>query len=579
MEVEPDEDRSQPEINDLAMRVRFSLKEGRIWLDSERVALMHVSTLSALRRELIECLGMDEARGLLSRMGYNSGSRDAVLARKLRPHHSTRDAFLVGPQLRAIQGTAALEPVHLDLDPATGRFSGEFTWHDSFEVDAHIAAYGLSNSPACWMHLGYICGYATGFMGRTITFREVECRAMGSACCRVIGRPIGQWNASEDDLRALQPDNGTRLLGARAEASRRQASPVCTILQATTEEADLVGTSVGFRSVCHMVEKVAQTEATVLLLGETGVGKEMFARMLHRRSRRTGKPFIAVNCAAIPEGLIESELFGVEKGSYTGASGSRPGRFERAAGGTLFLDEVGTLTMTAQIKLLRAIQQKEIERIGDTTIRHVDVRIVGATNADLEMAVDSGQFRADLLYRLNVFPIRIPPLRERRDDIPLLVEHFLQKFAAIHGKAVSGFTESAIGALYEYDYPGNIRELENLIERAVILVENGGMIDVAHLFSSGDRLSSLMMRLVNGELSQGATAELAPQPPGSQALPSPPSLLDNLLKNHPAPLQQVETELMQEAVARCKGNLSKAARLLGVTRPQLAYRLRKRQPV
>ena len=218
-----------------------------------------------------------------------------------------------------------------------------------------------------------------------------------------------------------------------------------------------------------MVKKVAPTDATVLFLGESGVGKEIFSHNLHRLSKRAKGPFIAVNCAAIPEQLAESELFGVEKGGFTGATVSRPGRFERAHGGTLFLDEIGTLSFTAQGKLLRALQEGEIERVGDTQVRKVDVRVIAATNVNLRDAVRDGSFREDLYFRLNVFPVRVPPLRDRRDDIPLMMNWFMQRACKKHGKAITGFRERAVDALINYRWPGNVREMENMIERAVIL--------------------------------------------------------------------------------------------------------------
>ena len=223
---------------------------------------------------------------------------------------------------------------------------------------------------------------------------------------------------------------------------------------------------------------------TVLFLGETGVGKEIFARMLHRMGRRSEQPFVAVNCAALPENLIEAELFGVVKGAYTGATDSRPGRFERAHGGTLFLDEIGTLTLSAQAKLLRALQEGEIERVGDSQTRKVDVRLLAATNVDLKDAVARGTFREDLYFRLTTFPVRIPPLRERRDDIPLLMRHFLHRFSQRHGKTVGSFAPEAVEALLSYAFPGNIRELENMIERGVLLADAGEPIGISHLFTA-----------------------------------------------------------------------------------------------
>ena len=303
-----------------------------------------------------------------------------------------------------------------------------------------------------------------------------------------------------------------------------------------------------------MVKKAAPTEATVLFLGESGVGKEIFAHNLHRLSLRNAKPFVAVNCAAIPEHLMESELFGVEKGGYTGATASRPGRFERADGGTLFLDEIGTLSYTAQGKLLRALQQGEIERVGDIRMRKIDVRVIAATNINLREAMKAGHFRDDLFFRLNVFPIKVPPLRERRDDIPLLINWFLQRFSQKHGKEITGFRERAVDALVAYDWPGNVRELENIIERAVILADDGGSLDLGHLFTSGEEIDSTSFILKrNGKivLSEPAPGQI----------------------EHKPGLEETESSMLRSAIHEAKGNLARAARSLGISRPKLAYRL------
>ncbi len=560
---------SIPDLADLTERLRFSLRDGHIWLDTQRVVLIHLSTLTNLRSELIKKLGSTEARGFLARMGYASGCRDATLARKLRPQRSLKDALMVGPQLRAIQGIVSLQPIQLEADLESGRFFAELTFSGSFEADAQIADFGLTNTPICWMQVGYASGYASTFMGRNILFKEVECRASGNQICRMIGKPVGEWDDIDEEFEALKPqlDLGTLPPIKKVEQTPAQTGDDSS-LSCESLPADVVGSSAGFVVVCRMLQKVANTNATVLFLGETGVGKEMFARMLHRMGSRSDKPFVAVNCAAIPENLIESELFGVEKGAFTGAIQSRPGRFERAHGGTLFLDEVGTLTMGAQIKLLRAIQEQEIERVGDTQIRRVDVRIIAATNVDLKEAVEAGTFRDDLMFRLNVFPVRIPPLRERRDDIPLLMDYFLQKFSLQHSKSVTGFSKRAIDALYEYDYPGNIRELENLIERAVILVDNEQDIDLSHLFAPEDLQASMVLRIDSkGSLQQG-------KPEAEMSNSHSKEMLETLL-NDGVSLDELEHQLMKKAVEQAGGKLSKAARMLGLTRPQLAYRLKK----
>jgi len=237
----------------------------------------------------------------------------------------------------------------------------------------------------------------------------------------------------------------------------------------------IIGTSPALESVLEQVERVAPTQATVLIQGETGTGKELIARAIHNLSPRCGGAFVKVNCAAIPLDLLESELFGHEKGAFTGAIAQRIGRFEAADRGTLFLDEVGDIPPTLQPKLLRVLQEQEFERLGSTHTHHVNVRLVAATNRDLADMVRRSEFRVDLYYRLNVFPIQLPSLRERRDDIPALVSHYVERYSRRVGKLVESVPPTTMSAFVSYDWPGNIRELENLIERAVIM-SNGGVL-------------------------------------------------------------------------------------------------------
>src|SRR5215831_7020968 len=234
----------------------------------------------------------------------------------------------------------------------------------------------------------------------------------------------------------------------------------------------IVGTSPAIREALSQVSRVAPTESTVLITGETGTGKELIARAIHRRSRRAARPFVAVNCGAIPSALVASELFGHEKGAFTGALQRRQGRFELAHGGTIFLDEVGELPAETQIMLLRVLQEREFERVGGCSPVRTNVRVIAATNRDLEAAIDDGSFRADLYYRLNVFPLDLPALRERRTDIPLLVEHFIDQCAKRARKQIRGIDNDTSMLLQSYDWPGNIRELQNVIERAVIVADS-----------------------------------------------------------------------------------------------------------
>jgi DNA-binding NtrC family response regulator len=557
--------RGFPDIEDLVGRLRFTPSEGRIWLDDQRSILMRGSAFGSLRRELLEAVGFTRARTVLKRVGYAEGTRDANLARRVRPEGKLFDAFAVGPQVHALSGFGWLEVIVLRFDPGADGFYGEFLLRDSVEADAHLQTMGVSAEAVCWTAVGYGSGYSSAFAGRPIIVDEVECRAMGHAHCKLIGRPVEEWDRRTRKAAYFRPQEFVNRFGNPAKTDE----PVTP----TGSVVDVVGISAGFGAAVHLLGKAAPTDVTVLFLGETGVGKEVFARMLHRMGPRAQHPFIAVNCAALPENLIEAELFGVVKGAYTGASESRPGRFERASGGTLFLDEIGTLTLSAQAKLLRALQEGEIERVGDSRTRKVDVRLLAATNVDLKEAVTRGSFREDLYYRLTTFPVRIPPLRERRDDIPLLMRHFLHRFSERHHKKVGGFAPQAVEALLSFDFPGNIRELENMIERAVLLADEGEPIGLSHLFSSSQgALPATFGVDAHGQLASHSTA--APDNEDSLRERLAP-LLESAASGASA-LEAAEQTLIELALEQADGNLAQAARQLGISRRQLAYRLEKR---
>jgi Nif-specific regulatory protein len=295
------------------------------------------------------------------------------------------------------------------------------------------------------------------------------------------------------------------------------------------------------RQVCEQVAQVARTNTTVLLRGESGTGKELIAHAIHYNSSRSKKPFIKVSCAALPQDLIESELFGYEKGAFTGAHTAKKGRFELAHGGTLFLDEIGDLNLTTQIKLLRVLQEREFERLGGTETIQSNIRLVAATNKDLEKAIAAGEFRDDLYYRLNVFAIFVPPLRERKPDIFLLADHFLEKFAREHNKKIKRISTPAIDMLASYHWPGNVRELANAMERAVVICES----EVVHAHHLPPTLQ---------------TAEASGTGQTS-------SLRDSL--------EGYEKDALLDALKSARGNRAKAARLLSTTERIFNYRVRK----
>ncbi len=543
---------------DLRTRLRFCPDTGQIWLHEHRMLLIHAEAQATIRRELIDTLGLDRARGLLMRMGYEAGSHDAEFARSRPEGEKFKDVFVAGAQLHTLEGIVKVTTIKLEADRAAGTYFGEFLWENSWEGQWHRLHYGTYSEPVCWSQIGYACGYTSALMGRPILYKEVECVGMGANNCRIIGKPIEEWEDAADYSRFLNKESiAEKLIDLQTQVVQLRSA----INEKEKLPADIVGNSPAFLSAYKLLHQAAKSQITVLLLGETGVGKEVFARTLHESGSRSNESFIAINCAAIPHDLVEAELFGVEKGAFTGALSSRPGRFERANGGTLFLDEIGDLPLSAQAKLLRVLQEGEIERLGDLKTRKVNVRLVAATNADLKHLVREGKFRSDLYYRLNAYQISIPPLRERMQDVLLLAERFMRKYSAVNDKKLRGFTDKAKRALLAYSWPGNIRELQNVIERGVILAPSGTRIEVDQMFSSYNDGAALEFGLdVNGGLNIDQTAE-----PGN-------SLIEEVL-NSAMTLDQMERALIETAVRRSNGNLSAAARVLGMSRPQLAYRL------
>ena len=344
----------------------------------------------------------------------------------------------------------------------------------------------------------------------------------------------------------------------------------------------LVGESAAIRQVYQVVEKVADTPSTVLITGESGTGKELVARALHDYSSRSGGPFIKINCAAIPKTLMESEMFGYEKGAFTGAVGSKPGRFELAHGGSLFLDEIGEIPIEMQVKLLRVLQESEFERVGGIKTIKVDVRLITATNRDLAAEITVGGFRDDLYYRLNVVPIHLPPLRDRREDIPLLVDHFIARFNDRLKKQITGATPEAIDCLVSHQWPGNIRELENVIERTILFCE-GPLIRVADLPGElgGTPRQSVAMPAAEERAPGASTSSGAlpaqPAPPVAAASASAPLVgeeVGSLKEAVRAETERVERELIQRALDETGGNVTKAARKLQISRKSLQTKMK-----
>jgi transcriptional regulator with GAF, ATPase, and Fis domain len=366
----------------------------------------------------------------------------------------------------------------------------------------------------------------------------------------------------------------------RADAADARAAKLESRVRALTEELDartgyrrVVGDSVPWRQVLTQATQVAATETTVLLLGESGTGKEVVARFVHRASIRKDGPFVALNCAALPEQLLEAELFGYERGAFTGAAQSKPGQLEQAGGGTLFLDEVGEMSPQVQAKFLRVLQEREFQRLGGTRVLRTDARVVAATNRDLQQAIARGQFREDLYYRLHVFAIHLPPLRERKEDVLPLSEAFLAEYGRSLGRPPSGISRDARKRLLDYHWPGNVRELRNILERAAILCD-GGLITAEHLALTASPPAPAVLQEVAAPAPHAGLPAPAAAPPAS-ALSLPPAGGIPPSPTSVGDLSAMERAMIEQALQNARFNKSKAAAALGLTRAQLHVRMKR----
>jgi Nif-specific regulatory protein len=399
------------------------------------------------------------------------------------------------------------------------------------------------------------------FLDKTGSRKHLNKRDIGFICVpvktgsEVIGalsadRPSKEKNSLKDDVRLLtiiassisQAVRLRQLTQEELAKIKEENERLQNQLKDKYRPKSIVGNSKAMRNVYALMEQVSKTNATVLILGESGVGKERVAHAIHYGSNRAERPFVAVNCAALPESLIESELFGHEKGAFTGATAARKGRFETADKGTIFLDEIGDLPLSVQTKLLRVLQEKTFERVGGNTTMKVDVRIITATNRNLEVLIQEGKFREDLYYRLNIFPIVVPPLRERKTDIMLLANYFIEKFSKEHEKKIVSISTSTTDMLMNYHWPGNVRELENCIERAIILC-NDGVIHSYHLPPNLQKSDASVPRETQGAYK-------------------------NMMAN-------LEGKAIMEELERSRGNMAKAARALGITERMMGTRIAK----
>ena len=474
----------------LAELLDFRPDQGIIRLHEQRVVILSAAAMGLLRKELIDTLGLETARRVAIRFGFADGYHDAVNLRERSNWADPVEGIRAGAVLHTLEGIVRTDVRRIEHDAATGRFEEEVVWHDSYVAEQHVHHFGKTSEPVCWSLVGYASGFVSACLGKEIYFREMSCVGQGDKQCVAIGRDAESWGTELDLIRAdfqaatvgheverlheavskrlKELDKRERLL----ERRERELNLLRERINRHAASKNFIAGSQAMKDVLELAARVAPLDTTVLVYGESGTGKEFIVRLIHDQSPRAAAPFVSINCAALTETLLESELFGHVRGAFTGAVRDKAGLFEVAGSGTIFLDEIGEIAPTVQAKLLRALQEREIRRVGAERSIKVNARVVAATNRDLRGAVDAGTFREDLYFRLGAFIITVPPLRDRREDIPPLVHNFLVRAASRMKKDVSSVSADAMTALMNYRWPGNVRELEHAVERAVILANN-----------------------------------------------------------------------------------------------------------
>ena len=456
--------------------VELDQSGGLIRFAGQRAILVDATAMGILRTELIEHLGHTVARAVLTRLGFVQGWRLAEAMKTQFAWDGEDDWRWAGGRSLMLQGMYRIGLT------APGPLTKEgVTLVGSFEAEQHIAHLGRSDSPTCWMICGLMSGYQSRASGEEIFVLEERCAGRGDAVCHLLGRTREEWGDTRaDELRFFHSrhlkdwlDDSlhqiTESLKNVEQKLRDTKRAIASVANGQVEPDGMVVRSAAMRRLLDLAQRIAKVDSTVLITGESGTGKERIARFVHNESSRARGPFIAVNCGAITETLLESELFGHARGAFTGAVQDRPGLFEAANGGTLLLDEVGEMTPGLQVKLLRTLQEREVRRVGENRSRPVDARVIAATNRELTELIAAGEFRKDLYYRLNVVELSVPPLRDRREDILPLARVLLAEAALRLKRPISGLSPRAADQLLRYDWPGNVRELENAMERAVAL--------------------------------------------------------------------------------------------------------------
>jgi two-component system, NtrC family, response regulator HydG len=519
---------------------------GVIRFAGQRALLLDAVAMGLLRKYLVENFGLTAARTVLTQFGFAHGWRmaDAMGAEfKWKNDEEWRRA---GTRIHALEGLFRVESG--SLDPLSPKGS---TLVASYEAEQHLLHFGMADAAVCWTLCGLTSGYSSRIAGKEIYVLEDRCLGRGDAACHLLGRSREEWgNDRAEELHFFQAKHLAECLDVslrrvtetlkdaeRKLRVRRRA--LVRLVRDVDEPLGIVAKSERMRTLVDLARRVAKVDSTTLITGESGCGKERIARLVHEESTRAAGPFIAVNCGAITETLLEGELFGHSRGAFTGATQDRAGLFEAANSGTLLLDEVGEVSPGMQVKLLRALQEREIRRVGENKSRRVDVRIVAATNRDLAHGVAGGAFRQDLYYRLKVVELHVPPLRERQDDMLPLARVLLAEAALKMKRKVTGLTPSAADQLVRYHWPGNVRELENAMERAVALA-------------------------------RGSRVEVEDLPEEIRQAPSKPSLAGGTVR----PLEDIEKEYIIAALDLNAGNQTRTAAQLEISSATLYRKLK-----
>ncbi len=534
---------------DLKLEEIISFSEGTLLLRGREVVLHSLHAFAQFRRDLLDTASLEHARSILTRFGYFQGQADASLLINNFKWDNKIELIKAGCKLHSLEGIARDVVNTLTYDEQSGKFMMELSWYDSKEAEEHVYLSGKSSHPVCWILSGYFSGFASLSLNTDIYFIEQSCKAQGETVCHATGKDYASWG---DQVKPYLTYFKSHDIKLKIEKLAEQLKQKAILLKKYEKEIEALGTvakptfveihSKAYRHVLNIANKVAPYDSTVLITGETGAGKEVLAKYIHKISSRAKQSFIAVNCGALPESLLESELFGHKAGAFTGATKDRIGIFETANGGTIFLDEIGDISPAMQMKILRVLQEHEVLRVGESIPRKVDIRIIAATNRDLQRLIEEEKFREDLFYRLSVMELKIPPLRERKEDILPLTRFFVERIAKklkIHNLHIDA---SCIDYLQEYSWPGNVRELENVIERAAILsTDTAGRILPEHFPVS----------IVNTKV----------------------QIFEATVNGTPT-LEQIEREYIVRIVKMTGGNRTKAAHILGIDASTLWRKLK-----